>query len=126
MLRGVFDLKFGKTNSPAPAIFIRFQNEWYRIDQTKFRPGIRDPFVNNILNDVKADIIKFCKNELKNKQPRDDYKELLDLTLIFLDAYDGPIKFHAPGATSHARWMAKAIYCLKRAISILFAMSASL
>ncbi|XP_057336568.1 uncharacterized protein LOC130675093 [Microplitis mediator] len=47
-------------------------------------------------------------------QPRDDYKELLELILIFLeDESSVNIKFKAPGATHHARWLAKAIYCLK-------------
>lgn len=47
--------------------------------------------------------------------PRDDYRELLELTIIFLGNKlpKGETSFKAPGATHHARWMAKAIYALK-------------
>ena len=47
-------------------------------------------------------------------QPRDDYRELLHLSLLFLGA-EGSTNFHiqAPGAYHHARWMAKLIYNLK-------------
>lgn len=46
--------------------------------------------------------------------PRDDYKEFLELVYIFLNGtLTYPMTFKAPGATHHARWMSKAIYCLK-------------
>lgn len=52
---------------------------------------------------------------LKNiKQPREDYKEFLELTILFLGGT--PRRnyiFRVPGAFHHAGWMAKAIYCLK-------------
>ncbi|CAH1102939.1 unnamed protein product [Psylliodes chrysocephalus] len=47
-------------------------------------------------------------------QPRNDYKELLDLSLIFLDGLpEGTASFKCPGLMHHTRWMAKAIYSLK-------------
>ena len=50
-------------------------------------------------------------------QPRDDYLEFLNLCLIFLGGSTTTselnVKFRAPGATHNARWMAKAIYCIK-------------
>ncbi|GBP21071.1 hypothetical protein EVAR_11102_1 [Eumeta japonica] len=52
--------------------------------------------------------------QIETFQPRNDYKELLDLLCIFLGGTPpGGIKFKAPGAAHHARWLAKAIYCLK-------------
>lgn len=49
-----------------------------------------------------------------NHQPRDDYRELLELTLIFLGKMcHREIKFRLPGAMHQARWMSKAIYSLK-------------
>ncbi|GBP85742.1 PiggyBac transposable element-derived protein 4 [Eumeta japonica] len=52
--------------------------------------------------------------QIETSQPRNDYKELLDLSCIFLGGTPpGGIKFKAPGAAHHARWLAKAIYCLK-------------
>ena len=56
-------------------------------------------------------IFSLCK---KLKQFRDDYKELIDLTLIYLDTMDGKeISFKYPGALHCARWMAKLLYTLK-------------
>jgi len=50
----------------------------------------------------------------QKKLPREDYRELLDLSIIYLGGVppDG-IKFKKPGAYHMARWMAKAIYTLK-------------
>lgn len=44
---------------------------------------------------------------------RDDYRELLQLSLIFLGDTTTNFIFKRPGAVHHARWMAKAIYSLK-------------
>jgi len=44
---------------------------------------------------------------------RNDYKELLDLTMIFVCVEPNNTLFHIPGAIHHVKWMAKAIYCLK-------------
>ena len=47
-------------------------------------------------------------------QPRDDYLELLELTIIFLEGFPPEgIRFRPPGPMHHARWMSKAIYCIK-------------
>jgi len=51
---------------------------------------------------------------LQIKQVRDDYRELLELSVIFLGKEPTRgIRFITPGVTNHARWMSKAIYCLK-------------
>lgn len=47
------------------------------------------------------------------KQPREDYREFLELVIIFLNGTVPKFSFRAPGAFHHARWMAKAIYSLK-------------
>lgn len=113
MLRAVFELKFGKTTAPAVPMFQQFRDGWSQFDQKKFIPGIRDEKIANILKNDKNDIIQFCKNELKNAQPRADYKEFLELTLVFLGEHVDNFKFRTPGPMHHARWMAKAIYSLK-------------
>lgn len=58
-------------------------------------------------------MITFCRHQLVQFQPRADYKELLELVLIFLDADDGNFAIHEPAVTCHVRFMAKAIYTLK-------------
>lgn len=47
-------------------------------------------------------------------QPRDDYREFLELACILLGGMSTEkIQFRRPGAAHHARWLAKGIYCLK-------------
>lgn len=60
------------------------------------------------------EILDFVKSNLTEQQPREDYRELLELIVIFLgDIPPRGIFFRVPGAIHHARWMAKAIYSLK-------------
>lgn len=113
ILRGVFELKFGKTTAPTVQLFERFQDKWDDIDKTKYAPGIQDSTVKGILNDVNHEMIIFCKKKLEENIVRNDYKELLQLTLIFLGDDTGDMSFKKPGAMSHARWLSKAIYALK-------------
>jgi len=47
-------------------------------------PGIQNSIVIDSVNDVCDHIIKFYKNQLLENHPRDDYRELLELTVIFL------------------------------------------
>jgi len=52
-----------------------------------------------------------CKQD---QQPRADYREFLELTLLFLGATPPRgTHFKSPGAVSNARFMARAIYCLE-------------
>ena len=47
-------------------------------------------------------------------QPRDDYLELLELSIIFVGGKPlRGVSFMLPGPMSSARWMAKGIYALK-------------
>jgi hypothetical protein len=59
-------------------------------------------------------MISFTQKQLKQFQPRDDYKELLNLTIIFLGGTpEKGISVRTPAGRHRARWMAKAIYSLK-------------
>lgn len=113
-LRAAFEAHFPGTSAPTVALFERFKSEWKNIDTTKFEPGIRDEKIRNVLNEqVRKDLVDFCKIELKKTIVRADYKELLKLTLIFLGEDLGIIHFRAPGPDHHARWMSKALYGLQ-------------
>lgn len=63
--------------------------------------------------------MNICSNTIVNllfqhQYLRDDYKELLELSYIFLGGIPTQgVKFKAPGANHHARWLAKALYSLK-------------
>ncbi|KAG0726234.1 hypothetical protein GWK47_037027 [Chionoecetes opilio] len=69
---------------------------------------------NDTASKLKDDALAFLKEALMSKNhPREDYEELLHLSYLFLGG-EGPAKpFRRPGALHQARWMAKAIYCLK-------------
>ena len=56
----------------------------------------------------------FCHQQLCKQQPRDDYRELLELTIIYLSGTPPRrIRFMKPGAINRARWMARVIYAIK-------------
>ncbi|XP_044592956.1 uncharacterized protein LOC123270876 [Cotesia glomerata] len=114
VLRGVFEVFWTTTSGPNVPIFLRFKKGWDDIDQTKYKSGIEDETVASALNEDKMKIINFINDCLQMSQPRDDYRELLVLSLVFLgscptDTYT----FKRPGAMHHARWMSQAIYSLK-------------
>lgn len=112
ILRAVFELKFGKSSAPEVQIFERFSKFWKEIDQNLFQNGLLDDTVQDNITDRECERIKnFCHDKLHDKHSRDDYKEFLQLVLHFLGVNTG--KFRPPGVTSNARWMSKAIYCLK-------------
>ena len=59
-------------------------------------------------------MITFGQDQLNKYHPRDDYRELVELTIIFLRGT--PIKrmsFKSPAGPHHARWVAKIIYSMK-------------
>lgn len=115
ILRSIFDEKIALLSTgPNVTIFKRFQQSWSQIDQTKFKPGIKDAKINESLKNDLGEILDFVKSNLVEQQPREDYRELLELIMIFLgDIPPRGILFRVPGTIHHARWMAKAIYSLK-------------
>lgn len=103
------------TVGPNIPLFERFKIEWKNLDHNFFNFGITDAKVRNHINPLIAEEIKdFCFEQLAKDICRDDYKEFLELVVMFL-GFDLPNgnKFRKPGASHHARWMAKAIYALK-------------
>jgi hypothetical protein len=69
------------------------------------------------LDQNREETVEFLLRQLaRKKQPRDDYRELIQLCLLNLGETDpspGRVRFNIPGAYHRARWMAKGIYCLK-------------
>lgn len=99
-------------------MFEKFKNAWAKIDAKNYEYGINDPTVKTYMKESAVRIIGAVNNILEEKQPREDYKEFLELTLLFLGqkpekTHPNSLMFRSPGAVHHARWMAKAIYCLK-------------
>lgn len=101
------------TRGPEDVLCNRFRQNWPQIDHQNYEPGVADLFIAGRVNDVKDEIIQFCQNQLKNDFARADYKELLELTVIFLGGNLDGFKFRKPGSTSNVRWMSRALYFLK-------------
>lgn len=112
MLGSVFELKLAPSSAPEVPIFERFAKSWANLDHVAFESGIEDDIVClQISQSERDDVKQFCYEQLSKSQIRDDYKEFLQLALIFLG--EGQFGFRTPGATSNARWMSKRIYSLK-------------
>lgn len=114
-LSDVFKALFGTSSGPDITLFKRFQKKWPEIDQQKFTVGGDNLYKTTELISLRQEMKKYYSEAIKNQQPREDYLELLNLCNIFLGSSEATAgaKFRAPGALHQARWMAKAIYCLK-------------
>ena len=75
---------FGKSSSPNVILFKRFQKKWAFIDQSCYQLGPTDEHLKKHILLVLADILSFANAEFRVKHPRDDYRELLELTIILL------------------------------------------
>lgn len=120
ILKAVFNLKVNPSTGPRVTIFDRFKEAWPGIDKNDYKSGMEDSNVMRHISTAMAnDIMEFCFKQLYGQQPRDDYREFLELTILFLggdvpNTQSGIVrKFAPPGACSEARWMMKAIYSLK-------------
>ena len=113
-LGSAFEAASGKSSSPNVILFKRFQQNWAFINQSCYQPGSTYKHLKKHILPVLTDILSFANAELRVKHPRDDYLELLELTLIFSEeTLPGGIVFKRPGAIHHARWMSKVLHCLK-------------
>lgn len=102
--------KIAPSSGPDIAIFRRFQEKWPFIDQSNFETAVDSVEIISF----KDRIIDFAKTNLQMFQPRDDFKELLELVIIFLGGTPSRgVHFQAPGALHRARWMARIIYSFK-------------
>lgn len=114
VLEAVVNRSLGASSGPDISLFKRFQKFWTSINKTKFQTALSDVTTAQVVSDIAADSISFAENQLQKFQLRDDYKELLELSVIFLGGV--PVKgvsFKYPAGVHRARWMAKAIYSLK-------------
>lgn len=113
----VFKYCFGPSSGPDIGLFKRFHDYWPQI-RSQFQTANDDPVCIEILiklGNLKDEVIAFANQVLvSSQQPRDDYRELLELTVLFLgDVPPRGVRLVAPGAMHRARWMAKLLYSLK-------------
>ncbi|XP_039443340.1 uncharacterized protein LOC120423555 [Culex pipiens pallens] len=98
----------GKTTAPDEVLFKPFRDQWHYLDHTEYEPYEGDA----ITADDKQRLQSIFEELLQKNYIRRDYEELLQLGLMCVSD-ECNYSFRIPGATHHARWMSKAIYCLK-------------
>lgn len=104
------------SSRPEIHLFKRFKEQWDFIDKERFHAGPTDDYVWGAIADVWDEIVEFAQSQLHDKQARDDYREFLELCVIFVGDGEVPsqgVHIMAPGAMHHARWMATVLYTLK-------------
>jgi hypothetical protein len=113
----VFDVSLGCSSGPDVQLFVRFKNYWSFIDVSQFETGYDDNETSYILSECQTtvgEVVKFAQTALETALPRDDYREFLELVLVFLgEKPDHGVRFMQSGAHRRARWMAKINYSLK-------------
>lgn len=114
ILRGVFENKLPQvTTSPDIPLFKKFQKKWNNFNHNEYLTGIENIKCCLALEDVRNEILNFCRNSLTKNCYRHDYKELLELVIVFLNSdLEKKIQIHPPGAMQQAHCMSRAIYCL--------------
>jgi len=111
----VFDTLMSPSSGPDIQLFKRFADYWKHIDRDSYDSGVPDNFVARELDPVKHNLVHFINSQLSQFHPRDDYRDLLELALLFLgeSLLVAEVHSQAPGAFHRARWMAKVLYLLK-------------
>lgn len=114
VLKTVFETKIKQiTKSPDIPIFKNFRDNWKNIDSSDIELSL-DFVKDHIAETNITSLLLFYKAELEKGFIRDDYRELVELCVVFLGGdTEKKLKLRPPGAMHQARWMAKAIYTLK-------------
>jgi len=110
----VFDKLMGPSSGPNIKLFHRFGECWSSIDRSSYESGLKVQSIALGLDPIRDELIQFIHQQLVQFQPRDDYREQLQLSLVFLGSVsEAHVHIRTPGAIHRARWMAKLIYSLK-------------
>src|SRR6218665_437536 len=114
IIGAVFQVCMGATtSSPDVRLFMRFQDYWRLIDTAKYELGIAADDVTDLVEDIRQSITDYANKHLEQSLSRDDYKEFLELVIVFLGAaHAREVRFRSPGAMHHTRWMSKVINSL--------------
>lgn len=66
------------TSGPTIGVFKRFQTNWPVINKSSFKVAADDVF-NGMPNGLRQEMISFYQTAIRDKTPREDYRELLQL-----------------------------------------------
>ena len=107
LLNDSAEVVLGSSNAPETGLYNQMGTLWSLIDKGEI--DLID------LND-RDDLITFGCEYLDNTEDRGDYREMMSLALLLVDAYPAhlpPYHVRSVGGTSNARWMAKVINDMK-------------
>ena len=112
ILRCVWETLFGEEMAPHYKDFENFAGLWDTVDKTDFQ--FLDPKGMPWMKKHRNRVVPILKSILESEnQPRDDYKEVLELVLFVLGDPPKNFTFKKPGAYNKARFMAVLIYGIK-------------
>ena len=109
LLKAAWEAVFGEDMEPSYTEMGIFQKNWEKIDKNNFEILNLKPWMKH----YRAKVVPFLKSLLQSKQPRDDYREVIELVLLILGSPVENFTFKKPGAYHKARWMAPLIYGCK-------------
>lgn len=113
VLKAVFESKISNiTTCPDIPLFKNFRANWKNINLEKIQ-SYKETLSRLNVSEI-DELLEYYRTELTKEIIRDDYRELIELSIIFLGGdTDNKLKVRPPGAMHHARWMARAIYSFK-------------
>ena len=105
MVNDVVSVCLGPSSAPEELSYKFLINNWKRIN-TNNREKLQ---ISRKTRHELQDVIEYATKTLNNVKIKDDYQEILRLTLVLLGALPENYSFSVrpPGSISHARWMAK-------------------
>ena len=75
------------------------------------------PSIQDCLLERRSEVLGLCRQLLPEKWLRGDYKELVQVVILYLDGNnlsdEDAVVFHRPGALHKARFMSKLLYSFK-------------
>ena len=110
ILSKVFTVCCGPSNGPDIPIFKRLRAAWGGI---VYKDYLTLDLTESCEVFKKAALHSLKKVLSSDRQIRDDYQELVELTIVLLGSSTEVIHWRSPGPFLHARWMAKLLYAMK-------------
>lgn len=108
---------FGSSSRPNIQLFVDVRDLWNDIEVKSDLQGLPvSAFTQPLQKRWRTETVECVQSLLDDSSsyiPRDDYRELIDLTLIILGVPNPTYKLKVPGGLHNARWMCKVIYAFK-------------
>ena len=114
ILSHIYKTCFGASSGPEVKLFQRFRDQWSKLNSQSWLLVDADL---KVYGSLVPSAVEFAVNMMQgSKQPCNNYKELLQLSIIFLGKTppgQRGITFCSPGAMHQTQWMGKALYSIK-------------